>query len=209
MKVGGIALFAIVGFAGSPPRIPNLPPVTLFTNQLDPSAAAVFAAMREEVANIMAPVGMHFEWHEITAESTAVTAVELAVVTFKGTCDVTTAVISGDKNKTLGFTNVSDGAILPFTTVDCDRARGFLDNALRRLPLRTRQTAFGRALGRILAHELYHIFANTSRHGHDGVAKEVYSVADLMSGEFEFQERECELMRGGRAFNSLVSSRTP
>jgi hypothetical protein len=53
----------------------------------------------------------------------------------------------------------------------------------------------GRALGRVLAHELYHIFANTTRHAADGVGKPAYSVADLLSADFRFARREALAMR--------------
>jgi hypothetical protein len=76
--------------------------------------------------------------------------------------------------------------------------------ALLQLPQSERAEAFGRALGRILAHELYHILANTQHHGRAGVAKESYTVADLPCADFEFEEREFELLRYGRAYSIPV-----
>ena len=95
----------------------------------------------------------------------------------------------------LGWTHVSDGAILPFSDVDCDRVRVFLQKHLLSVRPADRQTAFGRALGRVVAHELYHIFANTTHHGSDGVGKPAYTVQDLLSDEFRFEEREGEALR--------------
>ena len=48
-----------------------------------------------------------------------------------------------------------------------------------------------------MAHELYHIFANTTRHG-SGVAKEAYTVRDLMCEEFQFQQRETQMLQANR-----------
>ena len=56
----------------------------------------------------------------------------------------------------------------------------------RRLDLRRRQADkyLGRALGRVLAHELYHILGKTHQHNQDGsVAKEAISAKQLISDE--------------------------
>jgi hypothetical protein len=41
-------------------------------------------------------------------------------------------------------------------------------------------------MGRVLAHELFHVFANTDKHGHEGVTKTSYSRKDLVAESFEF-----------------------
>jgi hypothetical protein len=93
---------------------------------------------------------------------------------------------------------VSDGQILPFTDVACDRVRDFLQAGLLTFPVEDREQKYGRALGRVLAHELYHIFANTLRHGSVGVAKESYSVLDLLSDDFQFQAKETRMLQTSR-----------
>ena len=57
-------------------------------------------------------------------------------------------------------------------------------------PQSERDALFGRALGRILSHELYHVLAQTSHHASCGVAKSAFSVADLLADEFEFEKVE-------------------
>jgi hypothetical protein len=66
-----------------------------------------------------------------------------------------------------------------------------------------REEAFGRAVGRVVAHELYHIFANTQKHGSVGVAKESYTVQDLMSGDFLFDGQEYRALGAGKAHLAL------
>jgi hypothetical protein len=203
MKLIAFGALAVLCYAGSPPRNLQLAPITLYTQFQKPAPPPVLDALRDEVEGILAPGGFRFEWHDLSAAAAAGTAVELAVVTFRGACDVTSPLPHVSDTRTLGYTSISDGEILPFTTVDCDRTRGFLAHALLRLPIVDREPAFGRALGRILAHELYHIFANTQRHASSGVAKEAYSVSDLMGDDFQLEQREFELLHQGRAFTSL------
>ena len=45
---------------------------------------------------------------------------------------------------------------------------------------------------------LYHIFANTMRHGSGGVSKESYSVQDLLSDDFQFQAKESRMLQTSR-----------
>jgi hypothetical protein len=151
----------------------------------------------------MTPMGLRFEWRDLRGPKD-VPAVELAVVSFKGRCNV--AGLQPHNISTpgaLGWTHISDGVILPFTDVDCDEIRIFLQRALLGVSARDREEVFGRALARVLAHELYHIFADTTRHGSCGVAKEAYTVHDLLTAGFRFEDKETRAMRNSKAYESL------
>lgn len=171
-------------------------PITLYTKFEHSTSPEVAAAMREEVSEIMEPIGITFEWRNLADATGSEVSVELAVITLKGNC--TTAALSPHTSGTpgaLGWTHVSDGVILPFSEVDCDRIRTFLQKELLAREPAIRNMLFGRALGRVLAHELYHIFANTGRHGSCGVGKSAYSVQELFSDDFRFEDRESDLLR--------------
>jgi hypothetical protein len=159
---------------------------------------AVLDALQEEVEAIMTPIGLRFEWRDLASVRGHEVSAELAVATFKGRCDTAGLAARGRFEGALGWTHVSDGEILPFTDVACDRVREFVQRALLMVNQAERDAAYGRALGRVLAHELYHIFANTTRHASWGVAKECYSVQDLLTDDFQFQEKESRLLRSGR-----------
>jgi hypothetical protein len=47
-----------------------------------------------------------------------------------------------------------------------------------------RDRVLGRALGRVLAHELYHILSGTKRHSARGLAKASFAVDELISDRF-------------------------
>jgi hypothetical protein len=51
-------------------------------------------------------------------------------------------------------------------------------------------------MGRVLAHELYHIVAGTSRHGREGVAREAFSARELTDGQLDLDHSDAELLRG-------------
>jgi len=98
---------------------------------------------------------------------------------------------------------VSDGMVLPFSDVDCDAIRGFLQKQLLSTPEAEREETFGRALGRVLAHELYHVLAGTSNHGACGVAKSGYTVGDLVAREFVFEAAELRTLLQSKTHQTL------
>jgi hypothetical protein len=57
-------------------------------------------------------------------------------------------------------------------------------------PQQTRDAAFGRAIGRVVAHELLHIFAETAVHSDHGVDHPTLTVQDLLADHLEFAELE-------------------
>jgi hypothetical protein len=172
-------------------------PITLYTQFQEAPPDAVLEALRDEVESIMAPIGLRFEWRDLGQAGGHEVSAELAVVSFKGRCDTVGLVSHSKFEGALGWTHVSDGQILPFTDVSCDRVREFAQFGLLAYHGEDRDERYGRALGRVLAHELYHIFANTMRHG-SGVAKESYSVQDLLSDDFQFQSKESRMLQANR-----------
>jgi len=173
-------------------------PITLYTQFEQAPPGGVLEALQDEVASIMAPIGIRFEWRDLGKTGGHEVSAELAVVTFKGRCDAAGLLTRSKFEGALGWTHVSDGQILPFTDVSCDRVREFVQTGLLAFRVEDREAKYGRALGRVLAHELYHIFANTMRHGSMGVAKESYSVQDLLADDFQFEAKETRMLQTSR-----------
>jgi hypothetical protein len=188
------------------PAVGGIAPITLYTSFQGEPPRAVRAALQDELEQIMAPIGLNFKWRSLSAQRGNEISVELVVVTFQGRCDVRGLNARSVPPGALGWTHVSDGNILPFSGVDCDRIRGFIQASLLTVSRRRREEAFGRALGRVVAHELYHILANTRRHGSAGVAKERYTVQDLMSGDFLFEDPENRALGAGKAHLALANN---
>ena len=136
------------------------------------------SAMKAEVQRLLSPATLEVIWKN-TAEKRAGEDFEfVAVASFEGSCAVSQAV-PAVATVSLADTSVSDGRILPFFTIDCTRV-------IQMLGPHVEPTVLGRALGRIIAHELYHIVARTSDHHDTGVAKAAFSIRDLTNSRFEF-----------------------
>ena len=198
MKLALFCLLAAVLPAAGETRGDTAAPITLYTSFQQEPPPAVMEALQEEVDAIMAPIGLRFEWRKLAGVRGDEVSAELAVVTFQGRCDMAGLTENNKFTGALGWTHVSDGEILPFTDIACDRVGEFVRRALVTVSPAERLGTYGRALGRVLAHELYHIFANTVRHGSSGVAKECYTVQELLGQDFQFQARESRLLRLSR-----------
>jgi hypothetical protein len=97
----------------------------------------------------------------------------------------------------LGWSHESSGVVLPFSNLACDNIRGAVESTLVAGNPIPRNYLLGRAMGRVLAHELYHIMADTAEHGQDGVAQAALSARELTSGLMEFQPPDVQAIQSG------------
>ena len=185
-------------------------PIALFTQFQPQPSPVVFDSMRREVGNIMAPLGFPLQWWSLDEHPGFGAATELAVITFRGNCNPAYLFSTGSTDGPLGFTNLTDGLVLPFAEVNCDRIRDFLKDDLTHMKLKEREEVFGRAVGRVVAHELFHVFVGTRKHGSSGVAEPAFTQRDLLSDHFRLDPREFRLLRASlkpaRAQNSRLRS---
>jgi hypothetical protein len=207
MKIMSVGLLLAVLPALGGQQGAQLAPIALYTSyQQEQPSDVVITAMQEELSAIMAPMGLRFDWRSMKEATGGNLAVELAVVTFKGHCESNRISPRAAQTGPLGWTHVSEGAILPFADIDCDGIRAFLQSGLMGVRPADREESFGRALGRVVAHELYHIFANTQHHGSEGVGKAAYTVQNLLSDDFQFGDKESLALLTSKAHEILVNT---
>ncbi len=189
-----LALGAFPAFGGN-----RIAPIRLYIQFQQQPPDAVLESIQEELATIMVPTGIDFEWRLLSETKGNEVSVELAVIHFKGACDAADLAPTDAYPGPLGWTHISDGQILPFTDINCDGIRLFTQRELLRIPEPARNAAYGRAVARVLAHELYHIFAKTRKHASEGIGKPAYSVQELLGNKFQFQKKDSDLLRAHEA----------
>ena len=183
------------------------PAVTVYTQFEQTYSAPTLDEMKRETAAIMGPLGLDFAWRSLGVVRGNEVSAELVVVTFKGDCEMKPwEGIDRGESSALGWTHISDGAVLPFSDVDCDKIRSFIGPELRTVDPKQREFVYGRAMGRVLAHELFHVFTNATHHGSWGVAKASYTARDLVAEHFEFEARDTKALRNGK-LKSLLRAR--
>jgi hypothetical protein len=92
-----------------------------------------------------------------------------------------------DERGPFAFTHVTNGEILPFAEVACDRVQSSLR---AKLAANVSDEVLGRALARVVAHEIYHIIAKTPHHGDEGVARRGLSSGDLIAESAAFSSHD-------------------
>ena len=79
-----LMLGVLPGFGKDRPQEPV--PITLYAKFEQEVPPAVMAAIQQEVGAIMEPIGINFDWRNLSLANGSEVSVELAVITFKGTC---------------------------------------------------------------------------------------------------------------------------
>jgi hypothetical protein len=169
------------------------------------SSPALRTAFTAEVNRLMGSLGYHVNWpyHAINVPGT------LVVVTAEGSCSPNTDESGSPENKPLASTQDSNGHVLPFVWIKCGDLNALLAPGLRAYPA-AQDAKYGRALARVLAHEFFHILAQTPHHAESGIAQSAVSERNLLGLSFEFDEETRALLRINRkiASNAPASSTT-
>ena len=152
--------------------------------------------LRDELSRLLRPVGLELDLRSLSSRTSGEDFNRLIVTKFRGTCSAE-PLPSGSlsEGRSLASTAVSDGKVLPFSTVECDTLRRWMSGALATTRKSQRDEVFGRAIARVLAHEIYHILTGTTGHNREGVSKSCFSVADLTSEDFRFDNTTLAQMR--------------
>jgi hypothetical protein len=159
-----------------------------------PYSQRSFLEMKQELGSILKDSGIQVDWRDRDHVSSSESFANLVVVKFRGVCRMDPAVYPDQDGGPLAFTHMSEGAILPFSEVECDRVRSSLRRAMSGKDYTRFDVVFGRAMARVLAHELYHVLAGTESHSAKGVAQRALSGEELVSDQLELNPEELDLM---------------
>jgi hypothetical protein len=183
--------------------------LALYAGEAHGLDATAVASAQHELQRLLNPAGFDILWKDLQTRKSGEQFDQVVVVSFDGSCsDASSSAplkTSQEITVSLADSSVSEGRILPFVRVDCGYLAQMLSPALRAMGDKERYAAFGRALGRVMAHEIYHIVGETTEHQVRGVAKASFSVRDLMANEFSFDNSSLAQMRPAP---SIFSSRS-
>jgi hypothetical protein len=173
---------------------PSFTPVTAVVIPEGPYSRVAIREMGREAAHILKKSGVSLRWR-IGAPAQSVDGL-LVVVKLMGRCDMdgsSAYLVPGP----LGWSHESSGVVLPFSNLACDNIRGAVESALAAGNSVRGNYMLGRAMGRVLAHELYHIVADTSDHGNDGVTQATLTPRELTSGQLELKPSAVGAVQSG------------
>ena len=155
-----------------------------------PVALNALNELKKESETVLKETGLHFIWSLREDYNPADSATDLVIVKFKGHCAMENYPQLLDERGPLAWTYSTDGEVLPYSEVSCDKVRNSIRKAMHGGDYARGDGLLGRAVGRVLAHELVHILANSKQHGKDGAAKTALSPANLIAERMKLAEAD-------------------
>jgi hypothetical protein len=175
--------------------------VAVYFQSVHSNSDIAFNSLKKELTSLLNGATYKVQWGD--SRKPMVSGGSLVVVEFRGSClpsSPGTSSLEKSPGSALASSQVVDERILPFISLDCRALNDLLEVPLAALPAAQREVAYGRAMARLLAHELYHFLTQTNHHSKSGIAKAAVSATDLLSGHFDFD---------GEAFARLQASLLP
>ncbi len=191
--------------AETPASLPGEPTlIAVFYSFDQPPAPDVVATMQTEIGRILAPTGVRVAWRPLSDSSPAENYPEIMVMRFHGACDAQMPIIYSELGPEgtvheLAETQRVDGKMIPFGSVECDQLRRYLAPVAVKDRAETRNSVFGKAVARVLAHEMYHMLTGSATHAKQGIARASHSRQDLTAKTFDFGKSETEWLRNWRS----------
>jgi hypothetical protein len=146
--------------------------------------------MTRETDALMAAAGYTVSWRVLGVSTRDAVDASLAVIELRGVCQTpqpTTTLDPLPAGASLASTAVADGKVLPYSQIECENLTRLVALSLKRETPGKREYLYGRAMGRLVAHELFHVLVGTRGHDGAGIAKRSFSARDILAEHFEFE----------------------
>ena len=168
-------------------------PVGVYLEFEKPPSDTAINAARNEASDIFRSVGITIAWRLMSENHGDEAFSQLALVTLTGKCACEGFMEPTFETMVLGETNVLNGEVQPFIKIRCDAIRQVLTSIEFSPNRRLDDAVLGRAIGRVLAHELYHVVLETTHHAASGLAKKFLTAEELESPAYSFDKADWDL----------------
>ncbi|MCX6586033.1 MAG: hypothetical protein NTX13_05590 [Acidobacteria bacterium] len=171
-------------------------PVALIVDAPSPLPPGVASSFRQEIDQVFRETGYHFTWIDRARMRPEDSFPDLVVLRLQSECrmDAPPAPLLPSRVRALAWAHRTGDEVLPFIEVDCARVRHMLRVLAHGEPAAAQQEMIGRALGRVVAHELYHVLTGSPAHASVGIAQASLSPTHLVSPTLAFTPREINLL---------------
>ncbi len=145
-------------------------------------------SMKAELGRVVADTSLGLRWQDAKTQPGKVDG-RLFNVVLIGECVADYPEPAGDGP--LGWTSIVDGRVLPYIAIDCARIRSVLAPEWARLDSSAqREVYLGKAMARVLAHELVHAFTRTRHHADDGLTQRALTPRELVAGNYRLKQAD-------------------
>jgi hypothetical protein len=162
-----------------------------------PVPSALAAAFEEEAGVLLRPAGAEVAFHLMPGQVEVDASPIIVSVHLHGDCvDWSTAPLPSGEFRLAHVTRV-DADIQPFVHIDCGAVAGYLAETLHFERGVRANRIWGRALARVLAHELYHFLIGTAHHqAQTGLFSRIMSRHTLTCTRPHFTSNQIQALRG-------------
>jgi hypothetical protein len=170
--------------------------VTLVVSMDDTQPESPVQHMKKELETVLEPANIQVVWRDMKTRPASEDYAELVVVKLVGKCvaDAETERQPISLNS-LGSSATSGDRVLPFIELNCGRINQFVQPSLNGQPKMRRDLLLGRAMGRVLGHELYHVLGQVQHHSASGIARTCFRARDLLDENFTFDRVALQAIR--------------
>ena len=159
--------------------------------------ASVVDWMEKEVARLFSDAGLSISWQQnLQMNHWEITGLPVSVQ-FRGNCRIEPGALSQLTDGPMGWIEVQGGDILPLIEVDCGRIAEMVWQVRGTVPVPLVNRALGLALGRVMAHELYHYLTRSTIHTESRLFRKGMASMDLTLPNIQFDAGEIEALRTG------------
>jgi hypothetical protein len=154
--------------------------LTVILDFKGPQSQNSIREMEQEARLILDSFGVRLGW-ALLGQRPHASYTSVAIITFRGSCEFNPWQPPRSLDPgAYAFTRITDGQVLPFAEVNCDRVVSAVRDAISGRGYAGAEQMVGRALGRVLAHELVHILTRSVLHSSEGVTRPALSPRELI-----------------------------
>jgi len=157
----------------------------------------VVKEMEREAGDILRSSGVVLDWRTRN-EAGASDFKDLVLMTFRGSCMFTPLPPRYDELGPYAITHSTSGDVLLFGEVDCDHVAGSARNAMSGGDYSKADVLLGRALGRVVAHELVHMLTKSRLPGKEGVEKAALTGRQLIADQLPLSAFDIDRLQAER-----------
>lgn len=187
-----ICIYALLVAAAAP--CARAEGITIVLEFQGPKNDQSVAEMKREFEGIMKSSSLTFDWKS-RAQAENASFADVVVVRFKGACVLKPVPYLIDERGPMAFTYSTEGEVQPFSEVACDRLTSVVRSAMSSSDYANADQLMGRAMGRVLAHEMVHILTRSGAHAHSGIAKTALSGHQLIGPELRLEPQDIVRIR--------------
>jgi hypothetical protein len=162
--------------------------------------AEITEALLDELRRIFIAAGLEPEWHQMPGMIEITSVWEPVSIYLHGNCRLERADPYKASDGGLAYVERTDGELRPHIHVDCEKLRGFIQRQLTSFDLQRSEWTMGRAIARVIAHELYHYLTKNADHGYSELFASAMPCEVLLKRRVQFLEDEVVELRKATEF---------